>query len=87
MGAFPRISTSERNMPVQLQCICSWCGAVLGPMTYCSTYPSFGICAHCIRTHFSYLFESADDQSADGAPRGAPVSQPPPHSSGGGQDR
>ena len=53
--------------PVAHDCICAWCGAVLGAMPYASPYSSFGICRVCVRVHFAYLFESDAEGAAEKA--------------------
>ncbi|MFL5803382.1 MAG: hypothetical protein ACJ8CR_16775 [Roseiflexaceae bacterium] len=36
--------------------ICAWCHRDLGALPHNSEFDSYGICADCVRRHFTYLY-------------------------------
>jgi hypothetical protein len=36
--------------------ICAWCHRDLGALPHDSEFDSYGICADCVRRHFTYLY-------------------------------
>jgi len=50
-------SSASPHSPAPCRRVCSWCGFILGLVTFPSQYHSYSICTVCIQRYFAPLYD------------------------------